>query len=601
MELSAKTAKISTSSDSTHWATSFSENGLFILLEIETDKENHAASRGKEILDLLLIRSTNISKANLDAVSLLLGQIKDIKHVKTAIIGLLKGQALYLASKGEAVVEIKRGGKIGKILSSDEIVSGEIHERDLLIFHSDKFNQIVSKEKKQQIFTLSDLQSIEEALAPHLLESEKLNGVAVLVISIGQQKQVNRWSEIGTNFRQEAVGKLTSLKEKSELIFKGKAERIIETPEKQKSRKTFLTISIILVILLVTSIFFNLNHSRRTTKQQKLTEILTLISAQYEEAVSLVDLNPVRARTLLSDSKLSLASVLIDFSKNSKEYKEINEWLNKIASAEVDAYKIFKFTSVPVFFDLTIIKPDGAGSKIAAYRHMKAILDSKNKVVYKLLTDSKQAAVLAGSETVKDANSIAVHSNNVYLVNSDGIVNIDITTNAAKEIIKGDEKWGQINSIESFGGNLYLLDSKNNAIWKYIATDTGFSGISNYLASDVRVDFSNSKKIVIDGSVWVTDRSNLFKFNAGAGEPFVFKGFSDAIANIDGLSTSDVDKNLYVLDKTISRIIVFDKDGLYQSQYQWDELKNSSDFIASEEEKKIFVMIGNKIYGIDLK
>jgi hypothetical protein len=46
---------------------------------------------------------------------------------------------------------------------------------------------------------------------------------------------------------------------------------------------------------------------------------------------------------------------------------------------------------------------------------------------------------------------------------------------------------------------------------------------------------------------------------------------------------------------------VIDKSGVYQSQYQWDELKNAQDLIASDDEKKIFVLVGGKIYAIEMK
>ena len=47
--------------------------------------------------------------------------------------------------------------------------------------------------------------------------------------------------------------------------------------------------------------------------------------------------------------------------------------------------------------------------------------------------------------------------------------------------------------------------------------------------------------------------------------------------------------------------MVFDKDGLYQSQYQWDELKNAKDFMVTEKEGKIYVLVGHKIHAIEIK
>ena len=58
---------------------------------------------------------------------------------------------------------------------------------------------------------------------------------------------------------------------------------------------------------------------------------------------------------------------------------------------------------------------------------------------------------------------------------------------------------------------------------------------------------------------------------------------------------------MYVLDRDLGRILVFDKDGVYQSQYQWEGMKDISDFVVSEEEKKIFLLSKNNIYALELK
>lgn len=336
-------------------------------------------------------------------------------------------------------------------------------------------------------------------------------------------------------------------------------------------------------------------------QEKKLGEVLSLVSHQYEEAVSLIELNPARARSLLSDSKLTLSPLLASFGKNSNEYKEITEWLAKIAKEEVTAYKIYKLTSVPVFFDIQLVKSGGEGELLTAYKKKKVILDTKNQVVYTLSTDSKEAVLLAGSEVVKDAHGITIHGNTVYIINNDGIVGIDIPTKAVKVAIPKDEKWGEIGAISAFGGNVYLLDKTKNTIWKYIATDFGFSSRTIYLNPDVRINLGDSKRLIIDGSVWVVFDRELFKFTRGLGEEFGFKDFADTITSIATVSTSDEDKNLYLLDPGLSRIIVFDKDGAYQAQYQWEELAHAKDMVASEAEKKIFVLVGSKIYAIDLK
>ena len=600
MKLNFTTEKITTSSNENHWGGVFCENGLFLVLEVTGDASKPAPLSGRENLDLLLTRFTNHKEINLDVVRDLLKQIAKTGQSLNLIVGLLDQDHLYLGSYQKGIGYMVRGEKLGKILSSGSIISGTVMTGDVIILYAEDLNTIIDQSKRNALFTKNNLEVIKEEMFSQVLDKPETYGKAVLLISIGSRKEEESLVEIPPEIVPQE--ELSSQEEPKKIILwlKEKWRQTAIRPE-TKSKKNLLTIAVVLILLLTSSIFFNINHTRNSKKTEELNKVMELVTQQYDEAVSLIDLNSARSRELLSANKLSLSPFLNQFPKNSAEHKKIQEWLDKIASQETAAYKIYKLTAVPVFFDLNLIKKDGTGAKITNFNETTAILDNQNKAVYSLQIDSKKAEVIAGSDIVKDAGAITIHGINIYLFNSDGIVAVDIKSKTSKIAIKKDDRWGNIRSIASYGGNLYLLDSQNHAIWKYIATDFGFSARSNYLNPDVRVNFATAGTLIIDGSVWVTTDTEILKFTRGLSEDFSFKGISDSIQNVTNFSTSDSNKYLYILDKPLSRIVIFDKDGVYESQYQWDDLKNADGIIASESGKKIFVMIGSKIYAIDLQ
>lgn len=609
MKLNFTTEKITTSSNDNNWGGVFCENGLFLVLEVKGDASKPAPQSGREYLDLLLTRFTNHKEINLDVVRDLLNQISKTENTLNLIVGLLDQDNLYLGSYQKGIAYMVRGEKVGKILAAGNITSGEVMENDVIILYAEDLNAIIDQTKRKTLFTKENLEVIKEELFSQVLDKPETYGKAVLLISMGGWKEEESLLEIPPVIVPPEV--LPPQKESEKITLRSRVMtglKIVKEKWQQaairsetKSKKNLLTVAIILILLLTSSIFFNISHTRNSKKTAELNQVMELVTQQYDEAVSLIDLNSARSRELLSTGKLSLSPFLNQFPKGSFERKKVQEWLDKIASQESAAYKIYKLTAVPVFFDLTLIKKDGSGSKIASYNQLTAILDSKNQAVYSLQTDSKKAEIIAGSDVVKDTSSIAIHGTNIYLLESDGIVVADVKSKNSKIVIKKDDRWGNIKSITSYGGNLYLLDSQNHAIWKYIATDFGFSARSSYLNPDVRVNFASAGTLIIDGSVWVATDTEILKFSRGLGEDFSFKGISDSIQNVANFFTSDNDKYLYILDKPLSRIVVFDKDGVYQSQYQWDDLKTSDGIIASESEKKIFVMIGSKIYAIEIK
>ena len=599
MVKATQTAKIVGNADNIKWGGVFSENGLFIVVEVTGSEEKHAVNTGKEILDLLLTKFTNVKERSSGTISQLLDVVLDREEINSLVIGLLENDQLFLGSLREGTIYLMRDKKLGRILSGSVQMKGEANEEDLLLICSKTFDLLVSKEKVNEALLIQDPEQIAAQIAPQILENKEAYGACGLVIKTSSelQEKVKQPSRISmVTGRIKHLVKIRQLK----LPWISKTQEY-QDPEKTRTKKTLLTVSVALVVLLVLSVFFNLNHTRDTKRQEKLTEVLALVTQQYEEAINLIDLNPVRARELLASGKLSLSPLLSEFPKESSEYKQAQEWMVKISSQEVTAYKIYKLTAVPLFFDLSLVKAGAEGKKMTSYKELTAILDTKNQTVYTLSTTNKQSNIIAGSDTVKDAQNIAVHGNNAYILNSDGIVGIDILSKTAKVMIKSDEKWGEIGSLESFGGNLYLLDKRKNTIWKYVATDFGLSAITTYLNPDVKVNFSESTRMDIDGSVWVAYPSEILKFTRGLGEQFAFKGFSELLSNITAISTSDTNNFIYLLDKSTTRIVVFDKDGAYQSQYQWDELISADDIVATEEDKKIFVLMGSKIYAIDIQ
>lgn len=602
MELTAKTAKLSSDADKFHWGGSFTENDLFVLLEAEGDEEHPAIDNGKQILEVLLTKLTDFRERNLATIEKALAELEDNKHLSTVIIGLLEGNILYLGGSGQGLVFIQRQKKTGLILSGGEASRGAVASGDTLLFCSKRLEEVVNVEKIRELLQKKTLEEITKTVAPFLSGDEKIYGTAMIAVSIVATKEDKYSFGFLARVYQLRFFKLKTLWQKAKETVLEKMKISSQSTEEVKTKKTLLTVSAVLILLLVISIFFNLEHNRTRGNQQKLQETFTLVSHQYEEANSLIDINPVRSRELLSSAKLGLSPLLSQFPKNSAEYREVNEWVEKVSAAEVAAYKIFKLTAVPLFFDINFIKQGGQGDKISAYDKRVAILDSKNNVVYHLSTTNKQSSIIAGSDIVKDGGSIAIHGDNIYILNNDGVVGINIKSKESRVVIKKDEAWGEITSIMAFGGNLYFLDKGKHTIWKYIGSSSGFSGRYSYLNPDVRADFSKSIKMVVDGSVYVLFQGGeVLKFTKGLGEQFAFKGLADTLLDIADFYTSDTERNLYLLDKNNQRILVFDKDGNYQSQYQWDELKNASCLLVSEEEKKIFVISGSKIYAIDIK
>jgi hypothetical protein len=229
------------------------------------------------------------------------------------------------------------------------------------------------------------------------------------------------------------------------------------------------------------------------------------------------------------------------------------------------------------------------------------VLDSANGAIYSLGTKTKTAGIIGGGDDLKKESYIDFIGDHVYVFTPVNIYDFNRASNTFKTLFKPSEKWGKIKGLHTFAGNIYLLDSGNNQIWKYQGTDYGFGEIAPYLKD--RVDFSNTISFAIEGAIYVLSTSgNVAQFSSGNAQNFEITGLETPLKYPTSIFTTDETKNIYILDS--GRVVVLDKKGVYQAQYvlpRTQNLEPSPLILADETVKKVFLFSGSKVYSFDLK
>jgi hypothetical protein len=227
------------------------------------------------------------------------------------------------------------------------------------------------------------------------------------------------------------------------------------------------------------------------------------------------------------------------------------------------------------------------------------MVDKATQTVYALDVTSKSSQILGAG----NMHDVAIHGTNLYVLTDSGINEIQLTNKqTVANVVTKDSQWGTIGALVSFGGNLYLLDTKESRIWKYVATDTGFSELREYLNPDTLPDLSRANSMAIDGSVWIgTADGNIIKFTQGKVDTFIPQGVDPAFGQNLAVYTSDATTNFYVLDGQNKRVVVLQKDGTYLAQYVWKDAIIPTQLAVSETQKKIYLLASGQLYAIDLK
>jgi len=614
MNFVVTTAKIAGEINEENWGQVYDKDGNFIILQTKrTDLS--ATELGKEILTQLIDKIGAVEPRNLAGLKKILDEALNLPEIISLTLSIIESEVLYVAGLHGGEVILKRGDKEVVIATGEESASGFIQKGDIILFSSLKFSEIIPGDAQKELLRKATIEEISENMAQVVIEKENSEGSAALIVHITDIQKISEtiaeevspiieekaedYSEVGG---EEATPRSFSLPLHSpRQIFRKVRQYLFqeefENEEENKSKKLLSKIALILLLVLFISIFFGVKKDQVPTKND-FSAKLELVQHKYDEATSLMDLNSIRARTVLSDARGTILELKKLYQKGDNG-KILDDWLAKIMDKEGQAAKDYKLKDLSVFYDLNLLREGGQGKEIVLYKKKAMILD-KSGIIYSLGMEDKKGEIIAGS-SIKNASAITIHGGQGYILGSDGITQMDLGSKASKIAVKKDDAWGNISIMRSFGGNLYLVDNAKGSVWKYVSTESGFTERRSYLNPDVSPDLSPVSGMAIDGSLWLLSGEGTLKFTSGRPDQFSYKGLTETISSGGKIFTDDNSKSVYILDSKAGKVFVFDKDGTYQSAYGADEIKGASGLVVIEDLKKIFILKNSKIYTVDIK
>ena len=541
---------------------------------------------------------------------------------------VLTGEIIYFAVSGEGRILVQREGKTATVLLGNkgevEIASGRVVKDDIFLLGNPRFFSFLAEGAISAALSMGSVNEAAESLTPMVHGREK-DGIAVAVISkiigpeIGPEEEVSptplsdKEKEKPGESSFKVSGLKTGLKDKltdwlkvGAKIGRGFLFRIEkklkrraiylekEDKEKEKPRRTLITVAVILLVLLMVSIILGIRQRGRGQTGSGQSALLQQAQIKKEEGEALIDLNPIRARQLLLEARNLIDE--IEPKEANQAVFDFREELEASLSLVMREHEV----EPKVFFELGIIKDGAKGDDLAVSGGELILFDHSKQAIYSLAIGSKKSAILAGGENLADGQQVDAFLPKIFLLTERGILQFDRETKREALVIKTDEEWGEIIDLGAFSGNLYLLD-KEGEIWKYSAIEGGFGAYQRWLKGE-RADFSEAMGMSIDGSVWILKSDgSILKYTQGLKDGFTISGLDQSLNNPTAIFTDDDQENLYVLDQGNSRVVVINKSGEYYAQYRWQEMNQVTGLMASEEEGKIFLLAGDKIYQIDLK
>lgn len=490
--------------------------------------------------------------------------------VRTEIgVGHLDAGKLRVFGVGGVAMYLARQGQLASLWEekSEEVVEGTLIEGDRVILTTSKLVEEVGLAKIKEIM-LNDRQPAE-ILATLVHTHTDSSGMASVVAQLEKERVDTAWPEIKLRIAQP--------------------------------RKVNLWVGAAMLVILAVMIGVGMVRRVKVVAERDYNNLANGVNQEMSRATAAVDLNPEKTRELLAQAKGEVNAYLATNAR--EEYKtKAKQLLASIDQTEEKAFKknnaqLTTVVELSILADVLTadrMQNDGKGNLI--------FLDKgRPRVVTMNLTDRSRTIV--PTDQIGPLTDIAATDTNLYGLDNRGVVQASWKKPDLKRVIEPDEFWQQPVEIQTFAGNVYVLDRGQSEIWKYPTLgDSTYGGRRRWFAAGITPDLSNVVDMKVTGDAWLlTSTGKLLRYSRGAPAAF----------SMDGLPTKDGSKNLedpiaiyvsssavYALERGGTRVVVLGLDGKYQAQYVNPEFAKASDITVVD--STAYVLVGNVVKSFGL-
>lgn len=573
-------AKIVATPTSAAWSQVYNAGSLFACLSLinQTPEENISLnSLGKDTFNKLETEFFILEEKNLSTISEALtnsfSAFPQGIQSSLALAYFLDG-ILYVFLQGPGKIIMKRRDTIGVLLEekniSDTILSasGFLEHADCVILQTKQFADDISEDRMNSALELTLPNDIAETLSLDVHEKDDGGQAAIIVVYQGTNKIIEPDEELGSvvaKEQEEATFKEERDSYDSPTVTSKKQLKLlsIKLPSTffsklSRSKKIFLSLTIILAILLIFSIIYTKTRQDQTRFHGKFQSVYEQSQVLVKEAQSMKNLNPQKSQNDYKQAETLLTNTLPSFPQTSTEHKQLADLLSQIDN------------------ELSTIH----GGQIAAQQA------------------SVDATDMLGFEKATSGTAFTQDGQNIYYFTSQKINAVSKTDGKNKTIVTNNNDWLNPQDIAVYQGNIYVLDTKN-AIVKFVASGNNFSNVPYFSSSP---DFSQAIALSIDSSIYILfNDKTIQKYTKGQKDSFTISQLTQPFLHPIKLFTNADTQAIYVLDPESSRIVKLSKDGTFLSQYNVSQLKNAKDFEVDEKNKKILFLSKDSVWQISIQ
>lgn len=396
--------------------------------------------------------------------------------------------------------------------------------------------------------------------------------------------------------------------------FRRKAESSLKIPllSSQKVKQPKIQIGkIALASALVMLIAFVCTTSLTRKKNKYLTGSKQQEEQMIEEAQekrkaaldAMIYQDEKRARELLGEANLLVGRVL-----SSEKYPQKEEARNLKSEIQNQFDKINQIIHLENPFlvaEISKLNPSLAPLEVINLGEFLYTFCAPNNVILRLDLEKKETVQVSPNFANIGHLEQGVEideGKNIIFVNEEGEFSLFNVAAFKIEKITAPPPFdsNHIQALAQYSNKIYTLNPDQNQIVKYARTLSGLSKGALWLKNG---NVEKGMSLAIDGDVYiVTSEGKILKFHGGEPRGFESAEINPPLSSPNQIFTSPGYKNLYLLDPPTKRIIVLEKEnGKLVAQFTSDKFAELKDIWVTPDEKMIYVLAGQTIWGFENK
>lgn len=537
----------------------------------------------------------------------------------SACIALKNADNLYLANTGRAVALLRRRTEISEILSSEKksplplktfqnFTMGKVKDTDCLITTFNNLFDYVSLPLFIKTLNESTTERSIKHFSQILKDSGGTESFACFILqfirpdAIPVQSELPPLEEIYAPLPETETLETKSpkpyLRAISEAVY-SKIRSLRASPLQMRlprlsvprpknwrhlsTARKFLLLSFLIFLLVFAANIaaFGINLSNKKHRDKVEAQIAALTNLLHESEGALIYKNNDQAFKFLNEAWAEFEKLQTLEPEQAAEIQPIIQDLS-------DKVNRISFVSQPQTVAELKFEPDflvraGSGFLIAT-RDSKSLayLDDQNHARNIFLINNPQES-LRGVAHVPELGHVLLTDKNIYRVNE---------AQKQVELLKPLPNTDAI-GLKLASSRLYTANKTSGQVLRFNLSQNSLSDPQSALKAPGQ--FADLVDFGVDKDIYLLFPSEIKKFVNGAEQTFAQTALSEPLTSGSKLQVAS---NIYVLEASKNRLLIYNKQGSILNQIIFLDGKDLSDFYVDEQQRNIFVLDGNKLLRI---